>query len=140
METLQVIIAVALAVAVGLFWLTHRRTSGTSSDRARRERRAGRASKRPQRGPRTAGDLLNVLAGLRASNAQWAQILAAVNPTQQPDVAELLFAIRGPHMFDPRTALGVIETGARNVPHTAPIAMALAEARESMNKVVGFGR
>ncbi|MDE2395254.1 MAG: hypothetical protein KGM91_07410, partial [Burkholderiales bacterium] len=61
----------------------------------------------------TSGEMLKLIPKLRDSNAQWAEIMRVLNPRQDIRINELLQTIRGPHMFDPRTALGVIETGCR---------------------------
>ena len=88
----------------------------------------------------TAGEILDLIPELRDSNAQWAEIMTKLNPDGDKRAAELLHTIRGPHMFDPRTALGVIEEGCRATARSAGANEALAAAVSSMNKVVGFGR
>lgn len=116
-----------LAVAVVIFLLAHRR-------RANPQRRAQSAR------ALSAGEVITLVRGLRDRSALWPEILTTLNPSGDQRVAELLHQIRGPHMFDPHTALGVIETGCREVKPIAHAREGLAAAVESMNRVVGFGR
>jgi hypothetical protein len=87
----------------------------------------------------TAAELLVLLKQLDAENAQWTKILSAINPTGDRAIAALLQDLRGPHMFAPHTALGVMLDGARSVGPKASVREALAAARDSMNKVTRFG-
>lgn len=89
--------------------------------------------------PSHAAALLVLLRQLDAENAQWTRILAAINPSGDRAVAVLLQELRGPHMFAPHTALGVMIEGASSVGPKASVREALAAARDSMNKVVRFG-
>lgn len=139
MKTISTVIYIACAIGLVAFayalWLqTRKAKSGTSAAR--------RFGRKPHAGSAgvTAGAMLALVPKLRQANAQWPQIMAALNPSGDERAAELLQTIRGPHMFDPRTALGVIEAGCRETPGNAPGAQALAAAVNSMNKVVGFGR
>ena len=85
------------------------------------------------------GPLLDEVIVLHKRNAQWGDILTALNPTRDPKTQEILNAIRGPHMFAPRTALGVIEWGCRSVHPAATVIEALNAALENMNKVLRCG-
>ncbi len=76
---------------------------------------------------------------LRAKNAQWNEILIAMNPSGDSRTMNLLSEIRGPHMFVPHTALCVIEAGCRAVKPRASAAEALEAALNGMNKVVRYG-
>ena len=91
------------------------------------------------KGSMTTQALLDEVIALRKRNAQWGEILMALNPTRDPKILDILYAIRGPHMLVPHTALEVIESGCRSVHPAATALSALNAALESMNKVVRFG-
>jgi hypothetical protein len=87
----------------------------------------------------SAGGLLVLLKKLDAENAQWSRIISAINPSGDRAIAALLQDLKGPHMFAPHTALGVMLDGARSVKPQASAREALAAARDSMNRVVRYG-
>lgn len=136
MQKLQIVIFSALALAFIAFVYTWRRGN-------RRTRRGTRlpstrvhiaARKLPE-----SRQLLAQVLELRAMRAQWPQIMAKLNPTGDSQLHAVLLEIRGPHMFDPHTGLGVIETGCRAVAPSADALAALLAARTSMHKVVNAG-
>ena len=78
---------------------------------------------------------------LLSSEANWVQILGALNPRGDPMIQQELVAIRGPHMFAPATALRVIQEGcdqALRDNERAPAIAALAAARKSMERVTRY--
>ena len=79
-----------------------------------------------------ATELLSRAQILQHQQAQWDEILAELNPTGHPEVQQLLIDIRGPHMFVPHVALGVIEDGCDRVLALNPKADALAALREAL--------
>ena len=83
-------------------------------------------------------NLLNTVRNLRATNAQWPAIMAALNPSRDSKLAGLLQELRGPHMFVPHTALSIIEDACRANPH-ASIREILSNARGDMAKVTRYG-
>jgi hypothetical protein len=139
MSTFSVFIYFAFAVALVVFAYTLWRQSA-------KENKPTSTSRRPQNkfssgsAEVTAGAIIHLIPKLRDKNAQWPEIMEALNPNGEKRITELLQAIRGPHMFDPRTALNVIEDGCRTTAKSAPASTAFATAVDSMNKVVGFGR
>jgi hypothetical protein len=139
MNTFSAFIYFAFAIAVVVFAYTFWRQSA-------KEKRPTPTSRRAQSkfsngsAEVTTGAIIHLIPRLRDKNAQWPEIMDALNPNGEQRIAELLQAIRGPHMFDPRTALNVIEDGCRTTAKSAPVSAALAAAVDSMNKVVGFGR
>jgi hypothetical protein len=129
MQLVQKLVLIALTIAIVAFlytgWL--RSAKGNARSSLRQEKI-------------NAGKALTIIKQLRESQAQWPQILAALNQERDGKIEELLLAIRGPHMFDPRTGLGVLETGCRSVPPEVPFHAALLAAHRSMNVVVHAGR
>ncbi|MCX7110906.1 MAG: hypothetical protein NTX45_12410 [Proteobacteria bacterium] len=74
--------------------------------------------------------------------AQWPEIVESLNQNNDSRIAVLLHAIRGPHMFNPRTALSVISHGcdvALGLNPKASALSALQAAKDSMEKVTRFG-
>lgn len=139
MNTFSVIIYVAFAIVLLAFAYTlWRQIYGEKKTGTVVRRTAGKAYKRPT--AITSGEILNLLPKLRDTNSQWPEIMKVLNPNGDQRTTELLLTIRGPHMFDPRTALGVIEDGCRATARSASSSEALTAAVDSMNKVVGFGR
>ena len=137
MQRIQLFVILALIVSVVLFVIA-------TQVRRRRDREGGlslfRSGNSPSFPPAfTLKTFYQKVGELRTANAQWTQILDALNPTGDVRVAQLLDQIRGPHMFDPRTALGVIEDGCRSVPSGASYIEAIEAAVASMNKVVRYG-
>ena len=141
MKYLQIIIGLLFLVALLAFIYTHRR-KGSSNRPVRRlpANQTSRAATSATSGQCTAAELLTLVAKLRAQKAQWPEILRTLNPSSDASANEILLAIRGPHMFDPHTGLGVLETGFRSVAPSTPLVTALTAARKSMESVVGFGR
>jgi hypothetical protein len=85
---------------------------------------------------------LEVVRKLRRSNAQWPAILEQLNPTRAEPLATLLLDLRGPHMFDPGTALTVIEEGLQSAVRenaSASTFEGLVAAKRSMEKVTRYG-
>jgi hypothetical protein len=66
-----------------------------------------------QESVQTAAGLRRKVGELRAGNAGWPEIWAALNPDGDALTQELLMEIRGPHLFAPHVALNVIEDGCR---------------------------
>ncbi len=87
----------------------------------------------------TVGQIMPLIHTLRRKRALWPEIERSLNPDGDKKVSLLLGEIRGPHQFDPNTALGVIETGFAEVPAQAPIAAGLEAAVRSMNRIVRIG-
>lgn len=140
MKTFQIVLYLAFGVGAVAFAWTMWRSNYSAKTGVRSRPSSSPRSPAQSTGQPSAEEVLNLIPALRNTSAQWSNIFQAVNPRQDQRVQKLLLEIRGPHMFDPRTALGVIETGCRSVPKSAPVNQALASAVESMNKVVGFGR
>ena len=138
MNNPQIIFFIALGLAIAVFFwaIMKRRPSGPNKSQKARTQRIPPPS---GSGKITAKALLDEVIALRKRNAQWGDILKALNPTEDRQTLELLYALRGPHMFTPHTALGVIESGCRSVQPTATAVEALKAALESMNKVVRYG-
>ena len=79
---------------------------------------------------------------LLKAGAQWPEVLAALNPHGENRAASLLQALRGPHMFNPGTALSVIIHGcdiALRKSSKASALSALQEAKVSMERITRFG-
>lgn len=74
----------------------------------------------------SAKEMLSCLEELRQAGAQWDVIWSRLNPGGDPEVQRLLVEIRGPHMFAPHLALGVIEVGCQRALAQSPDADALA--------------
>ena len=140
MQTIKVIIYAALAISLAGFLYTH----WARSRRSRPSKQTQRGSKAALAGsPPTvqinAATLLQQVLELRKGSAQWTEIFSTLNPHNNPRVHELLIDIRGPHMFDPSTALSVIETGCREVKPQSDAITAFEAARRSMNRVLKAG-
>ncbi|MGO8732470.1 MAG: hypothetical protein ACLQVM_06740 [Terriglobia bacterium] len=88
----------------------------------------------------SATDLLSRVQVLRNGNAQWDEILSEMNPSDDPEIQRLLIEIRGPHMFVPHVALGVIEDGCKRALVLCPKADALAALREATRSQDPFVR
>ncbi len=89
----------------------------------------------------SAADLLSLVHRLRDQNAQWDEILAALNPTNDAEVQRLLIGIRGPHLFVPHLGLSVIEDGCTRALVSSPNADApdaLREATRSQDPFVRY--
>ncbi len=140
MKTFEALLYLAFGVGAMAFAWSLWRSKYSEKAVGRQGRASSPKSETQGIGQPTAEEVLSRIPSLRSSNAQWSEIFQTVNPRQDQGIQKLLLEIRGPHMFDPRTALGVIETGCRSVPKSASVARALQSAVESMNKVVGFGR
>ena len=138
MQNLQIAIGVLLVVAIIAFIYTHY-SRGTRQEQDALTRPRVKSSGAVKVQP-TAAQLLSLVSDLRVRNAQWPEILATLNPTGDQEAAAVLMAIRGPHMFDPRTGLGVLESGFRSVEPGASLIPSLQAAHKSMTTVVGFGR
>jgi len=133
MQTFQVLIVVAVAVAVvmvitwlALLW--------------KRRQPLGSASR--QRSLRSAREGLELLHTLQTQGARWPAIMAALNPGADDEIARLLLDLRGPHLFQPATALSVMADGfesALQANARASMADALRFARSSMHKVPRHG-
>ncbi len=138
MNKLNLILFIALGLAIAVFFwaLMKRKPSNPKRSQKARTQRSPQPS---GSGKITAKALLNEVIALQKRNAQWGDILKALNPTEDRQTMEILYALRGPHMFTPHTALGVIESGCRSVQPTASAVEALKAALESMNKVVRYG-
>lgn len=116
----------------------------------RNKQRGAHRQKGPVLSPRPSGAkpapgldaqaLLQRVQDLRDRQSGWSNILVVLNPTQDQRLHAKLIAIRGPHMFDPRTGLGVIEAGCRAVAPNASALTALQAAEDSMRKVLGAGQ
>lgn len=126
---MELIALAVLAIAVAAFLITHRRRAA-----------GGAAAHGRRRQALSTAEALGMIPVLRERRAHWPEILQTLNPGNDPRVAAQLHRIRGPHMFDPHTALGVIETGCREVHPMSHVHEGLAAAVASMNKVVEFGR
>src|SRR5262245_35966654 len=96
-----------------------------------------------KRGKLSAKDLYSRVEQLQKKDAQWPESFSTSNPGDDRESAALLIDRRGPHMFDPRAGLNVIsECGviAFRADKRASARDALAAARQSMDRVVGYGR
>ena len=77
----------------------------------------------------SAAEMLSRVQALRAKDAQWDAILPDLNPTNDPEVEQLLITIRGPHLFAPHVGLNVIEEGCKKALSLFPNADALQALR-----------
>jgi hypothetical protein len=137
MSNLQLVSLVFTVVAViAAGWIYFRSQGAGSGARRQAPPRPARQAPAAQM---SAGELLVLLKKLDAENAQWSRIISAINPSGDREIAALLQDLRGPHMFAPHTALGVMLDGARSVKPQASVHEALATARDSMNRVVRYG-
>jgi hypothetical protein len=125
------ILILVIVIIAGIFWrLTRprpRRKSAPIAIRSQVQRTTRRVSAR---------ELIGRVRELRRCNAQWPQIEQALGDS------ELLRSIRGPHLFAPRVALNVIESGCEFAMQKNPQAdahAALAEAKSSMEKITKLG-
>jgi hypothetical protein len=136
MQNFQIFIAIALVIAAVAFVYTSRKS------RPKASRPQSAKTSRPKASAHLTIDaqrLMVITKELRARNAQWGEIIAAMNPSGDSKALQLLTEIRGPHMFVPHTALGVIEAGCRAVKPQASAVEALEAALRGMNKVVRYG-
>jgi hypothetical protein len=140
MQTLKVIIYVALGICLAGFVFTHwnRSRKLPPSDQGSRGSKVAHSASPPVAHINAAA-LLQRVVDLKKKGAQWTEIFSILNPHNNPRIHELLIDIRGPHMFDPNTALGVIETGCRDVNGQADAITALEAAHRSMNRVLKAG-
>ena len=138
MRTLQIIVFAAFAISVIGFVIVHIRAN-RKSQHFTPKKKEPRSSGAPMLRSRSVAEMLPVVVALRTSGAQWAEILDRLNPDSDHAVHSTLLAHRGPHMFDPRTGLGVIETGLRSVGPSELYRIGLEEAVRSMNKVLNMG-
>lgn len=86
--------------------------------------------------------VLQTVRSLQAQDAQWPDIIGALNPTNDPRVARTLHDLRGPHMFIPHTALAVIEAAClscRNDPRIKTTHQVLLVAKQSMKTITRYG-
>jgi hypothetical protein len=137
MTSLQIasLVLAALAVLVAAYIVFRGHNTAQPTRRAPGARPAP-----PRAGSQSsAAELLVLLKQLDAENAQWSRIISAINPSGDSAIAALLQDLKGPHMFAPHTALGVMLDGARSVKPQASAREALAAARDSMNRVVRYG-
>ena len=91
---------------------------------------------------RSAAELLALVRGLSAQGGTWPEILAAVNPTGDPLIAQKLNRLRGPHQFVPHTALNVVADGCERALERSPWAgqrEAIEAALQSAAVVVRAG-
>ena len=140
MQTIKIILYAALAISLAGFVFTH----WTRSRKAPPRKQGPRGSKvalaaSPSVTHINAAAMLQRVVDLRTKSAQWTEIFSTLNPHNNPRIHELLIDIRGPHMFDPNTALGVIETGCRDVNGQSDAITALEAAQRSMNRVLRAG-
>jgi hypothetical protein len=77
----------------------------------------------------SAAEMLSHVQALRAKDAQWDAILPDLNPTNDPEVEQLLITIRGPHLFAPHVGLNVIEEGCKKALSLFPNSNALQALR-----------
>ena len=87
-------------------------------------------------------EMLREVKRLKASKAQWPEILTALNPTANRRIDAILQRLRGPHLFTPHIALNVVKTGcieARNKNSDAGYKMAMEEALKSWEKIGSAG-
>ena len=136
MQNFQIFVAVALVLAIIAFVYTSRKSK---QQPRRRPYSPTKRTTAPKLAQVDSQKLLSITMELRAKNAQWNEILVAMNPAGDSRVLNLLSEIRGPHMFVPHTALCVIEAGCRAVNPGAPAVEALEAALNGMNKVVRYG-
>jgi hypothetical protein len=57
----------------------------------------------------SAEEVLDRVQKLRLANAQWPDIWQALNPDGDATTQQLLIELRGPHMFNPRQGLNMLE-------------------------------
>ena len=133
-----VVLAIVIFVVV---WGLKRQTRSdrfSSQDALVSERPSPRPIEVPSR--LSAREVLSRIQVLRNANAQWDEILSALNPTDDPEVQQLLIEIRGPHMFVPHVGLGVIEHGCERALALFPEADALDALREAVGRQNRFVR
>ena len=135
------LLAIAAILVIYVRFMIFKRKAPRADDvrkRVSRVPQAQQASRRVLSAART----IEVSRSLRKSNAQWSEILSSLNPGDDSRVKAALFALRGPHMFVPHTALNIIEHECSEMLRLNPAATQLAglvRAKESMEKVTRFG-
>jgi len=91
---------------------------------------------------KSAKDLAVAIERLRASNAQWPEIMSTINPKGKRSLERPLALIRQPHQFVPHTALNVLEEGCQRAlrqSRRASVKDALDEALRSSDLVIKAG-
>ena len=136
-----VILALLIVVVViaGSYFVVRKQRTGTQQ----RNRPSGGAGQQRGRARELSAHDTKVEAQrLFKAGAQWPEVLTTLNPRGESQAASLLQALRGPHMFNPGTALSVIIHGcdiALRKSSKAGALAALQEAKGSMEKVTRFG-
>ena len=133
-------LGVVVLVIAGSYFIARKQSNGPQ----RRSRSPGGVARqqRGRTGELSAHDTKLEAQRLLKLRAQWPEVLTILNPTGESQIASLLQALRGPHMFVPGTALSVIIDGcdiALRKSASASALSALQEAKGSMEKVTRFG-
>lgn len=143
LESILIVLAIiAIALLVG-FWMSKRRKR---SKTIQPRRIAGPsvplpfAMAAPVTGGMSAAEMVSRLQPLRDRNAQWDQILPALNPTADPEVERLLIDIRGPNLFAPHVGLNVIEEACKRVLSVSPHADVVDALRQAIHGQEPFVR
>ncbi len=136
------LLLLVIFIAFAYLW-ARRRGAGSASRKPRPRARESRSSPRTSDRANLSAEQAKVsVAQLLKANAQWPQIIAALNPQNDVAVAAELSRIRGPHMFVPHLALQVIQHGCEEsirVNKNASFIAAATAARVSMEKVTRYG-
>ena len=136
------LVFLAVFIAIAYVW-ARRRVDGKSSRRqTQRIRKASSHAGATSYAGLTAEQGKAAVAHLLKANAQWPQIITALNPQNDPGLAAELSRIRGPHMFVPHLALQVIHHGCEEsirANRNALFIAAATAARVSMEKVTRYG-
>ena len=135
-----VALIVVVVVIAGSYFVVRKQQSGTRP--RNRSANKGASSSRDRMRELTAQTTKVEAQRLLRAGAQWPEILTALNPHGKNQAASLLQALRGPHMFNPGTALSVIIHGcdiALRKSSKASALIALQEAKRSMEKITRFG-
>ena len=128
---------VVFVVIAGSYFVVRKQQTGNQERNPRGENQLRNRGREP-----SAHDTKVQAQRLIKADAQWPEILNALNPRGENEVANLLQALREPHMFQPGTALSVIIHGcdiALRKNNKAGTLSALQEAKGSMEKVTRFG-
>lgn len=88
----------------------------------------------------SADELLRRTQALQERHAQWETIAVELNPGGDAEIQQLIAAIRGPHLFAPHLALGVIADACQRVIALSPAADAVTALREAVNSADPFVR
>ncbi|MBY0230266.1 MAG: hypothetical protein K2W96_13365 [Gemmataceae bacterium] len=119
---LWVLLAVVAAIIVATIILSQKGEALATDSPARLPAPAGMSAE----------EALSRVEALDKANAQWPAIWAQLNPDDDPNVQRLLADFRGPYMFAPHVALGVLRAGCERALAASPSASRVEAIQEAM--------